>query len=69
MTEEPAKILDFFATARNARRDELIKQEVSPSREQPIFRRLYEKTNKPYRDSNELKNTNYDPQNDGPGAA
>jgi hypothetical protein len=70
MTEEPpAKVLDFFATARDARRADLTRGKISPSREQPKFRTLYGSVNKPYLDVRPLVNKDYGPRNDGPGVA
>ncbi len=69
MTDEPTKVISFFNAARDARREGLLREAISPSREQPKFRELYGSVNKPYTTIRDLKNTDYGSMNDGPGAA
>lgn len=70
---KPNRVLDFFAAARQARRSDLTEQRVSPSSQEPQFKRLYGPVNQPYnsfRESEaEAEAPGYEPRNDGPGAA
>lgn len=66
---KPNKVLDFFAAARQARRSDLTEKRVSPSSQESQFQRLYGPVNQPYGSFRESEISDYDPRNDGPGAA
>lgn len=66
---KPKRVLDFFAAARQARRSDLTEQRVSPSSQEPQFKRLYGPVNQPYNSFRESETPGYEPRNDGPSAA
>lgn len=59
---------DFFAAAGDTRSHYSTEQRVSPSREQPIFEKLYGVLSKPYL-TEQLGGLDYDPRNDDLGTA
>lgn len=70
MTEEPARILDFFFEAIADSKDSLVPENVSPQPERPHFGRLYGGVNNAYMGlRGPLPEKNYSPEDDGPSAA